>query len=272
MLAAWEDMVDGKTYITGGVGSDRAHEAFGAPFEIAPASAYAETCAAIASVFWNWRLLQATGEVRFADLLERTLYNGVLVGVAFDRSAYSYWNTLHGTPGPAPVVRLRVLPAEPDAAARVAAHLPRHRRRRRADDPPVRDRHGAEERACARRTRGTGRIEIDADRPVRLRVPAWSAHARLNGGRSRPGTWTRPRPQHARSRHAPERDRGRPARGRRSAATWRSSAARSCSAWRRGTSCRTRSPSASLRVWIPQKVSRQSVWAASRPSTASAPT
>jgi len=67
LLAAWEDMVDGKTYITGGVGSDRAHEAFGAPFEIAPASAYAETCAAIASVFWNWRLLQATGEARFAD-------------------------------------------------------------------------------------------------------------------------------------------------------------------------------------------------------------
>ena len=127
LLAAWEDMVDGKTYITGGVGSVRAQEAFGAPFEIAPASAYAETCAAIASVFWNWRLLQATGEVRFADLLERTLYNGVLVGVAFDRSAYSYWNTLQRHARPASVVRLRVLPAEPHADARVAAHLPGHR-------------------------------------------------------------------------------------------------------------------------------------------------
>ena len=244
LLAAWEDMVDGKTYITGGVGSDRAHEAFGAPFEIAPASAYAETCAAIASVFWNWRLLQATGEVRFADLLERTLYNGVLVGVAFDRSAYSYWNTLHGTPDRRPwfdcaccppnLMRLLAslhtyLATEDDGVltihqyatgtvggARVRTDVPvggTDRDRRRSPGPPAGP--GLERARAAQRPAGRAR--------VRRR---------------------RPRPQHARSRHAPESDR-RPTRAcLRSAGTWRSSAARSCSAWRRGTSCRTRSPSA----------------------------
>ena len=191
LLAAWEDMVDGKTYITGGVGSDRAHEAFGAPFEIAPASAYAETCAAIASVFWNWRLLQATGEVRFADLLERTLYNGVLVGRRVRPLRVQLLEHAPRHPGPAPVVRLRVLPAEPDAAARLAAHLPRDRgRRRRADDPPVRDRHGGTEFACARSIRGR---DGSRSTPIARSACASRPGARTRGstaGRSRPGTST----------------------------------------------------------------------------------
>ena len=80
MLRQWDDLASTKTYLTGGVGSRHYDEAFGDSYELPPDRAYCETCAAIASIMWNWRLLLVTGESRFADLLERTLYNGFLVG------------------------------------------------------------------------------------------------------------------------------------------------------------------------------------------------
>ncbi|MBV9819322.1 MAG: glycoside hydrolase family 127 protein, partial [Solirubrobacterales bacterium] len=69
MMAQWNDMVAGKTYLTGGLGAHHEDEAFGDPYELPPDRCYGETCAAIASIMWNWRLLLATGEGRFADLL-----------------------------------------------------------------------------------------------------------------------------------------------------------------------------------------------------------
>ena len=78
MLRQWDDLASTKTYLTGGVGSRHYDEAFGDSYELPPDRAYCETCAAIASIMWNWRLLLVTGESRFADLLERTLYNGFL--------------------------------------------------------------------------------------------------------------------------------------------------------------------------------------------------
>lgn len=94
-LAQWDDMVSAKTYLTGGVGSRHKREAFGDLFELPPDRAYCETCAAIASIMWNWRMLLATGEARFADLLERTLYNGFLAGLGFDGKTFFYVNPLH---------------------------------------------------------------------------------------------------------------------------------------------------------------------------------
>ena len=253
-------------------GPTAAHEAFGAPFEIAPASAYAETCAAIASVFWNWRLLQATGEVRFADLLERTLYNGVLVGVAFDRSEYSYWNTLHGTPDRRPWFDCACCPPN---LMRLLASL--HTYLATEDDDG-----GLTIHQYATGTVGgvrvrteypwEGRIEIDADRPVRLRVPAWSAHARLNGRPVAPG-YVDADPGH----NTLDLDMSL----RVIDADPRVASIRGDVAFERGpfVLCLEEGslvPYAfaerALRVWIPQKVSRQSVWAASAPSTASAPT
>jgi DUF1680 family protein len=84
-----------KTYLTGGVGAHHMDEAFGDAYELPPDRCYGETCAAIASVMWNWRMLLATGEARYADLLERTLYNGFLAGLALDGAGYSYVNPLH---------------------------------------------------------------------------------------------------------------------------------------------------------------------------------
>ncbi len=75
-------MVAAKTYLTGGNGSRHEGESFGDRFELPPDRAYNETCAAIASFQWAWRLLLATGDGAYADLMERVLYNGF---ASFDR-------------------------------------------------------------------------------------------------------------------------------------------------------------------------------------------
>jgi DUF1680 family protein len=90
----WRDMVGGKLFLTGGLGSRYEGEAFGDPYELPADRCYCETCAAIGSVMWNWRMLLVTGEARFADLLERTLYNGVLSGLALDGEHFFYMNPL----------------------------------------------------------------------------------------------------------------------------------------------------------------------------------
>jgi hypothetical protein len=91
----WANGVARRTYITGGVGSHHQGEAFGDDFELPPDRAYAETCAGIASVMLSWRLLLATGEDKYADLIERTLLNNVLASPRADGRAFYYANTLH---------------------------------------------------------------------------------------------------------------------------------------------------------------------------------
>ena len=93
-LSQWADMVSTKTYLTGGVGSRHKDEAFGDRFELPPDRAYCETCAAIASIMWNWRMCLITGEARFAELVERTLYNGFLSGWGLDGRSFFYVNPL----------------------------------------------------------------------------------------------------------------------------------------------------------------------------------
>ncbi len=90
----WTNMVTKRMYVTGGIGSRHEDEAFGADFELPNSRAYAETCAAIGSVMWSWRMLLLSGEARYADLIEHTLYNAVLPGVSLDGSAYFYENPL----------------------------------------------------------------------------------------------------------------------------------------------------------------------------------
>jgi hypothetical protein len=90
----WQNMVAAKTYVTGGLGSRWDGEAFGDPYELPPDVAYCETCAAIGSVQWSWRMLLATGEVQYADLIERTLFNGMLAGVSLGGDEFFYVNAL----------------------------------------------------------------------------------------------------------------------------------------------------------------------------------
>ncbi len=90
----WSDMTRRKMYITGGVGSRHHGESFGDEYELPNDRSYCETCAAIASIMWNWRMLLVTGEGCYADIIERTLYNGFLSGVSIDGKKFFYLNPL----------------------------------------------------------------------------------------------------------------------------------------------------------------------------------
>jgi len=93
-LLRWHDMVTKKLYLTGGVGSRHKSEAFGDPYELPADRAYCETCAAIGSIHWSWRLLLATGESKYADLIERTVYNGLGAAISIDGRSFFYSNPL----------------------------------------------------------------------------------------------------------------------------------------------------------------------------------
>ncbi|MET7694346.1 beta-L-arabinofuranosidase domain-containing protein [Streptomyces sp. NPDC005483] len=100
----WTAMTTTKTHITGGLGAHHDEEDFGDPYELPNERAYCETCAAIASIQWSWRMALLTGEARYSDLIERTLYNGFLAGVSLDGERWLYVNPLqvrdgHTDPG-----------------------------------------------------------------------------------------------------------------------------------------------------------------------------
>lgn len=91
----WDWTVARRTYITGGMGSHHQNEEFGHDYELPADRAYSETCAGIASIMLSWRLLLESGEAKYADLMERTLYNNVLASPRHDGKAFYYTNTLH---------------------------------------------------------------------------------------------------------------------------------------------------------------------------------
>ena len=96
--AIWDNIVSRKYYITGGIGARHEGESFGSNYELPNASAYCETCAAIGNVYVNHRLFLMHGDAKYYDVLERTLYNGVISGMSVDGGAFFYPNPLesHG--------------------------------------------------------------------------------------------------------------------------------------------------------------------------------
>ena len=90
----WKDLVGSQMYVTGGVGARSDGESFGDPYELPNARAYGESCAAIGNMMWNWRMLAATGESKYADVIERALYNGINSGMSLDGTLYCYRNPL----------------------------------------------------------------------------------------------------------------------------------------------------------------------------------
>lgn len=90
----WDNIVSKKMYITGGIGSTNNGEAFGADYELPNATAYNETCAAIGMVYVNHRLFLLHGDSKYYDVLERTLYNGLISGVSLEGDAFFYPNPL----------------------------------------------------------------------------------------------------------------------------------------------------------------------------------
>ncbi len=105
----WERTVARRTYVTGGQGSHHQDEAFGDDWELPPDRAYSETCAGIGSIMFSWRLLLSGADPRYADLIERTLYNVVATSPAPDGRSFYYANTLHQ--------RVPGTPADPDGTS-----------------------------------------------------------------------------------------------------------------------------------------------------------
>ena len=90
----WEDLVSTQMYVTGGVGARSQGEAFGESYELPNFTAYGESCAAIGNMMWNWRMLAATGDAKYTDVIERALYNGINSGMSLDGTLYCYRNPL----------------------------------------------------------------------------------------------------------------------------------------------------------------------------------
>ncbi|MFL5811109.1 MAG: glycoside hydrolase family 127 protein [Flavisolibacter sp.] len=107
----WDDVVNHKMYITGGCGSlydgvsndgtsynpndvEKTHQAYGRKYQLPNLTAHSETCANIGNVLWNWRMLQITGEAKYADIVELALYNSVLSGISLNGKKFLYTNPL----------------------------------------------------------------------------------------------------------------------------------------------------------------------------------
>jgi uncharacterized protein len=110
LAAIWDDVVHKKMYVTGACGAlfdgaspdgskeqsqiSRVHQAYGRDYQLPNSTAHNETCAAIGNVLWNWRMLEITGDAKYADVLELTLCNAVLAGQSLDGRTFFYTNTL----------------------------------------------------------------------------------------------------------------------------------------------------------------------------------
>lgn len=90
----WDNIVSKKLYITGGIGARSEGESFGDEYKLPNFEAYAETCAAIANMFWNFRLFLLYSDAKYIDVLERTLYNGFLSGISLNGKGFFYTNPL----------------------------------------------------------------------------------------------------------------------------------------------------------------------------------
>ena len=90
----WDDLVNYKLYITGGIGAQAGHEGFGPKYDLPNRSAYNETCASIGEIFWNYRLFLLHGDSKYFDVLEQILYNGMISGISQGADHFFYPNPL----------------------------------------------------------------------------------------------------------------------------------------------------------------------------------
>ncbi|SNR80833.1 glycoside hydrolase family 127 protein [Hymenobacter mucosus] len=90
----WHNMVSKKLYVTGGTGAVPGGERFGGNYELPNTTAYNETCASVANVYWNQRMFQLHGDSKYVDVLEKVLYNGLISGVGLDGKSFFYSNAM----------------------------------------------------------------------------------------------------------------------------------------------------------------------------------
>lgn len=94
MKTVWEDVIHRNMYVTGGIGSSGSNEGFSVDYDLPNEQAYCETCASVGMVFWNQRMSQLTGDGKYMDILERSLYNGALDGISLTGDRFFYGNPL----------------------------------------------------------------------------------------------------------------------------------------------------------------------------------
>ena len=199
----WRSAYETRVYVTGGLGAHWAGESFGDAFDLPNRNSYAESCAAVAGVMWNWRLLTGTGEPRFADWMETTLYNGMLAGLSLDGAHYFYPNPLSAAEGQARVHWFDCACCPPNLA-RLLASLPGYL-------------YGVSERALWVHQFAAGRVDADVPGAGRLSLAVdtdypWSGEVRFTvrqapgirwscgcgypaGATARASTWSRPTSQ-----------------------------------------------------------------------------
>jgi DUF1680 family protein len=90
----WNNLIGSKLYLTGGIGAAGGHEGFGKPYELPNMQAYNETCASVGMDYWNHRLFLLHGDAKYIDIMERTLFNGLISGVSLDGKTFFYPNPL----------------------------------------------------------------------------------------------------------------------------------------------------------------------------------
>lgn len=90
----WDDVVVRNMYITGGIGQSAHNEGFTTDYSLPNLTAYCETCASVGMVLWNWRMNQFTGDSKYADVMERSMYNGALAGISLEGDLFFYVNPL----------------------------------------------------------------------------------------------------------------------------------------------------------------------------------
>jgi DUF1680 family protein len=94
VMTIWNNMVEKKMYLTGGIGAKHEGESLGKEYELPNLTAYGETCASIGDVYWNTRLFMLTGDAKYFDVIERTVYNGLISGISLDGKNFFYVNPL----------------------------------------------------------------------------------------------------------------------------------------------------------------------------------
>ena len=192
LTGLWDEMAGNRMYLTGGLGSRHSGESFGAAYELPNETAYAESCAAVANVMWSHRMLQLTRDAKYAEVMERALFNGALAGISLDGTKYFYVNPLADFAGEHRRQAWFDCACCPPNIARLLASIPDYLASESDDalwlhtyaDSTVPFSHGAVEQRTGYPWSGDVELRVlaDGEFSLQLRIPEWAEpQLKVNG-------------------------------------------------------------------------------------------